>query len=77
MCCSLERLYRSADEAKIGGVCAGLAHSNNWSVLMVRKAIILLSLVLYVIPAVAYVYLWWRLPRKPTKNVIDAEGMVV
>lgn len=77
MCCSLEGLYRSADEAKIGGVCAGLAHCNNWPISKVRVTITFLSLVFYVIPAVAYVYLWWRLPRKQTKDVIDVEGIVV
>ncbi len=58
--------YKSSDDKLISGVCSGLAHKFNVSVLGMRIAMVILSLFLFV-PVVLYIVLWLLLPAKPTK----------
>lgn len=54
--------YRSSDEKHVGGVCAGLAHRWNLSVLILRPVFLVLFPLL-----LAYLALWLILPERPTK----------
>jgi len=57
-------IRRSATNAMIGGVCAGIAEYFGWSVTGTRVAYVLLSVLSAAFPGiVVYLVLWLVLPR--------------
>ena len=65
-----KKLYRSATDKKLAGVCAGLAKYLNIDVTIVRVIWAVLSLFAFV-GVVAYIFCALVIPEGPT-NVIDA-----
>lgn len=58
-------MYRSADNAMIAGVCAGIAEYFGWSVTGTRVAYVLLSILSAAFPGILiYIILWLVLPRR-------------
>ena len=67
------RLIRSADEAKVGGICAGLAATAGIDVGALR---FLVAVICVLHPPVALFYLvgWMLLPALPTRLTEPASG---
>ena len=66
-----KKLYRSATDKKLAGVCAGVAKYLNIDVTIVRVLWAVLSLFAFV-GVVAYIVCAFVIPEEPT-NVIDAQ----
>ncbi len=58
--------YKSSDSKFFAGVCSGLAHKFNVSILGLRIVTVLVS-IFFLVPAILYIVLWILLPSKPTK----------
>jgi phage shock protein PspC (stress-responsive transcriptional regulator) len=58
-------IHRSAANAMIGGVCAGIAEHFGWSVTGTRVAYVLVSILSAAFPGIlVYLILWLVLPRR-------------
>ncbi len=58
-------MHRSADNAMIAGVCAGIAEHFGWSITGTRVGYVLLSILSAAFPGIlVYVILWLLLPRR-------------
>ncbi|MGN0855757.1 MAG: PspC domain-containing protein [Kiritimatiellia bacterium] len=67
----MANLYRSSDEKVIAGVCAGIAHRLDLNITGLRWVVVLVTLFLSGLPAVAYCVLWAVLKERTTGGVID------
>lgn len=57
-----QQLFRSRDDAFIGGVCAGLADYFEMDAIVIRILAVLLATLTFGLAAIVYVVLWLRLP---------------
>ena len=62
-------LYRSRDDAYVGGVCAGIADYYDLDPIVVRILAVLLSGLTLGIAGIVYIVLWLRLPREPEARI--------
>ena len=66
------KLYRKPEDAKLAGICAGLAEIMGVDVTMVRLGLVLIALLTAVIPFVlVYFIAWWVIPvgrRRPARE---------
>jgi phage shock protein C len=63
---SMKRLFLSASDKKLGGVCGGIAEYMELDPTIVRLLTVVLALITAVIPMlVAYILAWIIIPRKP------------
>lgn len=72
----MRKLYRSASNKKIAGVCGGLGEYFNMDVTIVRIIFVLLLLPGGLPGFIPYVILWAVVPVKPSQthsNVIDTD----
>ena len=60
-----KRLYRSRDDAFVGGVCAGIADYFDLDPIVVRILAVLFAGLTLGVAGVVYIALWARLPREP------------
>jgi phage shock protein PspC (stress-responsive transcriptional regulator) len=65
---SEEGIYKSSDDAQIGGVCAGLAHKYKINKNMFRVITLLISLFLSGFPVILYLIAWAVFPKRETLN---------
>jgi phage shock protein C len=59
------RLSRSRDDAKIAGVCAGVARHFGWDVSLVRAVWLILAIWPPTLGVIAYLVCWIVMPRDP------------
>ena len=65
----MPKLYRSATNQKIAGICGGQAEIYNVDANLVRLAVVFLGLVTQVVPAVVtYLVAWMLLPEGPSEE---------
>ncbi len=65
----MPKLYRSATDQKIAGICGGLAEIYNVDANLVRLAVVFLGLVTQVVPVVVtYLVAWMLLPEGPSEE---------
>ena len=65
----MPKLYRSATNQKIAGICGGLAEIYKVDANLVRLAVVFLGLVTQVVPAVVtYLVAWMLLPEGPSEE---------
>ncbi|MCH7496758.1 MAG: PspC domain-containing protein [Candidatus Marinimicrobia bacterium] len=65
----MPKLYRSATDQKIAGICGGLAEVYNVDANLVRLAVVFLGLVTQVVPVVVtYLVAWMLLPEGPSEE---------
>lgn len=65
----MPKLYRSATDHKIAGICGGLAEVYNVDANLVRLAVVFLGLVTQVVPVVVtYLVAWMLLPEGPSEE---------
>lgn len=64
-----KRLYRTRDDACIGGVCAGLAERYELDSIVVRILAVLAAGLTFGLAAIAYLALWARLPLEPESGL--------
>ena len=65
----MPKLYRSATNQKIAGICGGLAEIYNVDANLVRLAVVFLGLVTQVVPVVVtYLVAWMLLPEGPSEE---------
>ena len=62
-------MYRSRDDAYVGGVCAGIAEYFDLDAIVVRILAVLFAGLTLGIAGVAYIVLWVRLPRAPEMRI--------
>jgi phage shock protein PspC (stress-responsive transcriptional regulator) len=67
----IKRLYRDLGDAKVGGVCAGLARYFGWSRKRVRTVFTISAFA--GVGLVGYATLWAIMPKKKTKNTLLEE----
>ena len=64
----MPKLYRSATDQKIAGICGGLAEIYNVDANLIRLAVVFLGLVTQVVPVVVtYLVAWMLLPEGPSE----------
>ena len=65
----MPKLYRSATNQKIAGICGGLAEIYQVDANLIRLAVVFLGLVTQVVPAVVtYLVAWMLLPEGPPED---------
>jgi len=71
----VKKIYRSATDKMIGGVCGGVAEYFGWDATLVRIAYALVSIFSAAFPGIiVYLVLWFIMPRKPAEQVPAAEN---
>lgn len=58
--------YKSSDDKALAGVCAGVAHKHNVSVLALRVITVVTS-IFFIVPLILYIVLWIILEDKSTR----------
>ncbi len=58
------KLYLSATDKKVAGVCGGIAEYFHFESSLVRIVFVLLALLLKMTPVILYIILWAVLPRQ-------------
>lgn len=60
-----KRLYRSATDRKIAGICAGIAEYLDTDPTVIRLATVVLALITGIFPFIlGYIIAWWIVPEK-------------
>ena len=66
---TVKRLYRSATNKKIAGVCAGIADYLETDPTIVRLGTVVLALITAVVPfVIGYIVAWWIVPEEARTN---------
>jgi len=61
----LKRLYLSATNRKIGGVCGGIGEYFDKDPTLIRVLFILLILISFGFGILAYIFMWLVIPNRP------------
>ena len=61
----MKRLYLSATNRKIGGVCGGIGEYFDKDPTLIRVLFILLILISFGFGILAYIFMWLMIPNRP------------